>query len=188
MSGSVRHDGARRGLTLPLPVEPFRYYAFGERVVHLDGHVEVEGAYYSVPPGHIGRKLHVQWDSLHVRPVSGRVDQGGHPPWPPTDPDVRDYRIRLFGSWVRCESAVAVDDAVDGHQGARVLGPVAGSCLFPGVSLVDQVAEKWRGVRGAGGVAGRARPEDERPSSSRWRAFLRRRARVCEWGGPVVQR
>ncbi|WP_426732941.1 IS21 family transposase [Myxococcus faecalis] len=59
---------------LPLPVEPFRYYAFGERVVHLDGHVEVEGAYYSVPPGHIGRKVHVQWDSLHVRlllPSSG---------------------------------------------------------------------------------------------------------------------
>ncbi|MCP3105575.1 IS21 family transposase [Myxococcus sp. K15C18031901] len=59
---------------LPLPVEPFRYYAFGERVVHLDGHVEVDGAYYSVPPGHIGRKLHVQWDSLHVRlllPSSG---------------------------------------------------------------------------------------------------------------------
>ncbi|WP_141333434.1 IS21 family transposase [Myxococcus sp. AB025B] len=61
---------------LPLPVEPFRYYAFGERVVHLDGHVEVEGAYYSVPPGHIGRKVHVQWDSLHVRlllPSSGRL-------------------------------------------------------------------------------------------------------------------
>src|SRR6266404_8264759 len=36
---------------LPLPMEPFRYYRFGKRVVHLDGHVEVESAYYSVPPG-----------------------------------------------------------------------------------------------------------------------------------------
>jgi len=27
---------------LPLPVEPFRYYQYGERVVHLDGCVEVE--------------------------------------------------------------------------------------------------------------------------------------------------
>ena len=52
---------------LPLPVEPFRYYRFGERTVHLDGHVEVEGAYYSVPPGHIGRRLHIQWDDSHVR-------------------------------------------------------------------------------------------------------------------------
>ncbi|QDE83184.1 hypothetical protein BHS07_17360 [Myxococcus xanthus] len=44
--------------------------------MHLDGHVEVDGAYYSVPPGHIGRKLHVQWDCLHVRlllPASGQL-------------------------------------------------------------------------------------------------------------------
>ena len=26
---------------LPLPVEPFRYYQYGDRVVHLDGCVEV---------------------------------------------------------------------------------------------------------------------------------------------------
>jgi transposase len=32
---------------LPLPVEPFRYYQYGERTVHLDGCVEVEAAYYS---------------------------------------------------------------------------------------------------------------------------------------------
>jgi len=30
---------------LPLPLEPFRYYQYGERVVHLDGCVEVEAAY-----------------------------------------------------------------------------------------------------------------------------------------------
>jgi len=29
---------------LPLPLEPFRYYQYGERVVHLDGCVEVEAA------------------------------------------------------------------------------------------------------------------------------------------------
>ena len=52
---------------LPLPAEPFRYYLYGRRTVHLDGHVEVEGAYYSVPPGHVGRQVQVQWDELHVR-------------------------------------------------------------------------------------------------------------------------
>jgi transposase len=52
---------------LPLPLEPFRYYQFGERVVHLDGCVEVEAAYYSLPPGWIGRPVKVQWDALHVR-------------------------------------------------------------------------------------------------------------------------
>ena len=40
---------------LPLPVEPFRYYQYGERIVHLDGCVEVEAAYYGAPPGWIGR-------------------------------------------------------------------------------------------------------------------------------------
>src|ERR1039458_9028545 len=31
---------------LPLPVELFRHYQYGERTVHLDGCVEVEAAYY----------------------------------------------------------------------------------------------------------------------------------------------
>jgi transposase len=50
-----------------LPLEPFRYYRFGERSVNLDGCVEVEAAYYGAPPGWIGRKLQVQWDGLRVR-------------------------------------------------------------------------------------------------------------------------
>jgi transposase len=52
---------------LKLPLEPFRYYQYGERVVHLDGCVEVEAAYYGLPPGWIGRLVKVQWDGLHVR-------------------------------------------------------------------------------------------------------------------------
>src|ERR1700723_17504 len=52
---------------LPLPLEPFRYYQYGERVVHLDGCVEVEAAYYGLPPGWIGRSVKVQWDELYVR-------------------------------------------------------------------------------------------------------------------------
>jgi transposase len=51
----------------PLPIEPFRYYQYGERVVHLDNCVEVERAYYALPPGWIGQQVKVQWDALHVR-------------------------------------------------------------------------------------------------------------------------
>jgi len=52
----------------PLPIEPFRYYQYGERTVHLDNCVEVERAYYGLPPGGwIGRQVKVQWDALHVR-------------------------------------------------------------------------------------------------------------------------
>jgi transposase len=57
---------------LPLPAEPFRYYRFGQRTVHLDGCVEIEGAYYMAPPGHIGRLLDIQWDDLHVRLIEPR--------------------------------------------------------------------------------------------------------------------
>ena len=56
-----------RPALLPLPVEPFRYYQYGERAVHLDGCVEVEAAYYGAPPGWIGRRVQVQWNAAHVR-------------------------------------------------------------------------------------------------------------------------
>ena len=60
---------------LPLPLEPFRFYQYGQRVVHLDGCVEVEAAYYSTPPGWIGRRVQVQWDGLNVRLLDPRNGQ-----------------------------------------------------------------------------------------------------------------
>jgi transposase len=58
-----------------LPLEPFRYYRFGERVVNLDGCIEVEASYYSAPPGWIGRKVRAQWDGLFVRILDPRNGQ-----------------------------------------------------------------------------------------------------------------
>src|SRR6266850_1861546 len=60
---------------LPLPVEPFRYYQYGERTVHLDGCVEVEAAYYGAPPGWIGRHVQVQWDLRQVRLMNPETGQ-----------------------------------------------------------------------------------------------------------------
>jgi transposase len=60
---------------IPLPLEPFRYYQYGERTVHLDGCVEVEAAYYSAPPGWIGKLVKVQWDTLHVRILDPKTHQ-----------------------------------------------------------------------------------------------------------------
>jgi transposase len=59
----------------PLPVEPFRYYRFGDRTVHLDGCVEVEAAYYAAPPGWIGQRVQVQWNDLHVRLIDPKTRQ-----------------------------------------------------------------------------------------------------------------
>ena len=58
-----------------LPVEPFRYYQYGERTVHLDGYVEVEAAYYGPPPGWIGRRVQVQWDGVRVRILDPKTGQ-----------------------------------------------------------------------------------------------------------------
>jgi transposase len=60
----------------PLPVEPFRYYRFGDRTVHLNGCVEVDGAYYGAPPGWLGQRVRVQWNDLYVRllaPATGQL-------------------------------------------------------------------------------------------------------------------
>ena len=59
----------------PLPLEPFRYYRYGTRTVHLDGHVEIDGAYYSAPPVAIGRALAVQWDERCVRLLDARTGE-----------------------------------------------------------------------------------------------------------------
>jgi len=60
---------------LPLPAEPFRYFQYGKRSVHLDGCVEVDAAYYSAPPGWVGREVHVQWDSRQVRLLDPRTGE-----------------------------------------------------------------------------------------------------------------
>ena len=64
-----------RPVLQPLPLEPFRYYQYGERTVHLDGCVEVEAAYYGAPPGWIGRRIRVQWDGRHVRLLNPQTGQ-----------------------------------------------------------------------------------------------------------------
>jgi len=62
-----------RAAMLPLPLTPFRYYQFGKRTVHLNGCVEVDGAYYGPPPGLIGHELDVQWDGVHVRIIDPKT-------------------------------------------------------------------------------------------------------------------
>lgn len=45
------------------------------RTVHLDGCIEVEAAYYSAPPGWIGRRVQVQWTDLLVRLLDPQTGQ-----------------------------------------------------------------------------------------------------------------
>jgi Mu transposase, C-terminal domain len=57
-----------------LPVERFPFFHEGQRAVHRDGHVEVDKAYYSVPPEYLGRTLWVRWDSRLVRILGQQLE------------------------------------------------------------------------------------------------------------------
>jgi len=52
---------------LPLPATPFPFFHEAPRSVHRDAHVEVDKAYYSVPPEYLGHTVWVRWDSKIVR-------------------------------------------------------------------------------------------------------------------------
>jgi hypothetical protein len=60
---------------LPLPRERFPHFHEARRAVHRDGHVEVDKAYYSVPPEYVTRRLWVRWDSRLVRVFNDRWEQ-----------------------------------------------------------------------------------------------------------------
>jgi transposase len=62
-----------RGALVPLPLEPFPSYHEGRRIVHRDGHVEVERAYYAVPPEYLARQVWVRWDGRLVRIFNDRM-------------------------------------------------------------------------------------------------------------------
>jgi transposase len=60
---------------LPLPRDRFPFFHEARRAVHRDGHVEVDKAFYSVPPEYLGRRLWVRWDGRLVRVFDDRWQQ-----------------------------------------------------------------------------------------------------------------
>jgi transposase len=67
-------DGERAALQ-PLPLERFPCFQEGRRVVHRDGHVEIDRAYYSVPPEYLARQVWARWDGRLVRVFNDRFEQ-----------------------------------------------------------------------------------------------------------------
>jgi transposase len=86
LHGTTRHQVGKlfteveKPLLQPLPRERFPFFHEGRRGVHRDGHVEVDRAYYSVPPEYLGRQVWVRWDARMVRVFNDRMDQiAAHP-------------------------------------------------------------------------------------------------------------
>ena len=51
----------------PLAATAFPIFSAGERTVHADGHVEVDGSFYPVPLALLGHQVRVHWDAHLVR-------------------------------------------------------------------------------------------------------------------------
>lgn len=81
LHGTTRHQVSKlfsdveKPLLQPLPRERFPCFHERRRVVHRDGHIEVDRAYYSVPPEYLGRQVWVRWDARMVRVFNERMDQ-----------------------------------------------------------------------------------------------------------------
>jgi transposase len=63
-------DSERNALQ-PLPEKPFKYFKVGKRKVYVDGHIEVAGAYYSVPHSYLGHYLTVHFNAQWVKVLDG---------------------------------------------------------------------------------------------------------------------
>lgn len=62
---------AEHGALQPCAPEAFPLFRTGMRTVHVDGHVEVAGAFYPVPLALLGQRVRVQWDDHLVRVFHG---------------------------------------------------------------------------------------------------------------------
>jgi transposase len=58
----------------PLPAERFPNFREAQRTVHRDGHVEIDRAYYSVPPEYLSHTVWARWDGRLVRIFNQRFE------------------------------------------------------------------------------------------------------------------
>jgi transposase len=59
----------------PLRTDPFPSFHEARRKVSRDGHIEVERAYYSLPPEYLARRVWARWDGRLVRIYNDRMEQ-----------------------------------------------------------------------------------------------------------------
>ena len=90
--------------------------------MNLDGCVEVDAAYYGLPPGGIGREVNVQWDELYVRildPQNGLL--------------LREH-VRQKRGWYRIkkEEADSLSERFAATTSTRLVRVTAGNGQIPG--------------------------------------------------------
>jgi len=118
----------------------------------LNGCVEVDGAYYSAPPGHVGERLPVQWDGQTVRlldPTTGQLlrehrwQARGHYRIPPEDrpartpPEVTALLARAARAGRAIGTLCAMIHQQDGPAGVRRILGVLALAKRHGVATVE---------------------------------------------------
>jgi transposase len=68
-------ESVERAALAPLPLERFPFFHEREHTVHRDGHVQVDGGYYSAPPEYRGHDVWVRWDSRLVRIFNQQLEE-----------------------------------------------------------------------------------------------------------------
>jgi transposase len=113
----------------PLPTESFGLFQVGSRTVHPDGHIEVDGAFYSVPHTLVGAQVRAQWEATLYVPTA--LDQTAY---------VRRWRFTCVCSQVRTPPGVNTGRCID----QRAKRPMKPSCSAkPNTS----VRMRWPGPR-----------------------------------------
>lgn len=125
----------------PLAFESFPMFTCGQRTVHPDGHVEVQGAFYPVPLHLLGQKVRVRWDAHLVRVYHGetqvaihvRIAAGQYAPAPGQGGTEAPSRQRVFIERLlgRCEQVGPAlrqwADAALAERGVRALRLIQGA-------------------------------------------------------------
>lgn len=122
-----------------LPATRFEYYRICERTVHFDGYVEIDSAYYSAPPRHVGRKVVVHVGRLWIRIID-----------PTTHDCVREHPVALHKGMRRTNDAdrpkqtpVQVERLVE-----RISGAGPGCAAFSRRLIEDRGATALRALYG----------------------------------------
>jgi transposase len=66
-------EDVEKATLAPLPAARFALFHEALRRVHRDGHVQVQGAYYSTPPEYLGQDIWARWDGRLVRLFDERM-------------------------------------------------------------------------------------------------------------------
>lgn len=131
----VFEDVERKTLQ-PLPAGRFPFFHEAHRSVHRDGHVEVDKAYYSVPPEYMGRQVWVRWDGRMVRIFNQRMEQ------------IAVHAQRAPGKFSTQNEHIAVEKISSVERGTE--------WLLRRVSLIGEHSERWAAAmlleRGVAGV------------------------------------